>query len=176
MKNIKIKVNQEQNLKVQEKVNEMNKDRAWDVYLGNGRVSDYDIGFDRHAVCVSRNWVGFEYLAIDKDGDLILCWNKDIFDKRPEKEVSFEYFMKKKIKMKRKQTNTNKIEIKLYSANARFHLIPDLIYWKVKNKLIGKIKYSKSDKEYMYYPESNIFSFGEDEILQIYEKLKKLNK
>ena len=94
MKNIKIKVNQEQNLKVQEKVNEMNKDRAWDVYLYDGYVCSLGgIDNDGRAVCVSRNWVGFEYLAIDSDGDLILCLNKDIFDKRPEKEVSFEDFM-----------------------------------------------------------------------------------
>ena len=94
MKNVKLKVNQEQNLKVQEKVDEMNKDRAWHVYLYYGYVFSDDIAYDFPAVGVSRNWVGFEYLAIDKDGDLILCWNKDIFDKRPEKEVSFEEFMK----------------------------------------------------------------------------------
>ena len=93
MKNIKIKVNQEQNLKVQEKVNEMNKNRAWYITLTHGYLSLDDIGSGRRAVCVSQNWIGFEYLVIDSDGDLIFCWDKDIFDERKEKEVSFKDFV-----------------------------------------------------------------------------------
>jgi hypothetical protein len=96
MKNVKIKVKtDEQNLAVQKKLMELNhkNDRfAWRVALLYGfdyyNTRDYD-GF--RAVC--SVWKGFRYLVIDKDLDLVLFIDKEEWDRRKEKEVSFEEFI-----------------------------------------------------------------------------------
>jgi hypothetical protein len=96
MKNVKIKVEtDEQNLAVQKKLMELNHENerfAWDVILDSGLdyypTQDYD---DSRAVC--SMWKGFRYLVIDKDLDLVLFIDKEAWDRRKEKEVSFEEFV-----------------------------------------------------------------------------------
>ena len=97
MKNVKIKVETEQqNLKVQERVHDLNEGFGWFVYLDNG----YDFycnsqgnGNDR-AVCSRIK--NYKYLIVDVALDLIICTSEDIWKKRKEKEVSFEAFMENK--------------------------------------------------------------------------------
>jgi hypothetical protein len=96
MKNVKIKVKtDEQNLAVQKRLMELNheKDRfAWDVYLNNGFDYYFNQDIDNiRAVC--SVWKGFRYLVIDMDLDLVLFINKEVWDRRKEKEVSFEEFI-----------------------------------------------------------------------------------
>ena len=99
MKNVKIKVEtDEQNLKVQERLHELNKENGstnWYVTLDRGddycNYQDYDL--DR-AVCSS--WKKYKYIVIDVDSDLIICINEDDWKQREEKEVSFEDFMENK--------------------------------------------------------------------------------
>jgi hypothetical protein len=101
MKNVKIKVEtDEQNLKVQERVIDLNKEAgrtAWDVYLNDSydyySYQDYDT---YHAVC--SRWKHHKYLVINRDLDLIICITEDIWKKREEKEVSYEEFMERKLK------------------------------------------------------------------------------
>ena len=100
MKNVKIKVEtDEQNLKVQERLGELNKENgrtAWGVYLNYGY--DYynyqGYGVDR-AVC--SRWKHYRFLVIDKYLDFIICTTEDIWKQREEKEVSFEEFMKREL-------------------------------------------------------------------------------
>jgi hypothetical protein len=97
MKNVKIKVEtDEQNLAVQKKLMELNheKDRfAWYVILNTGYATYYNRDTDNfRAVC--SVWKGFRYLVIDMDLDLVLFINKEVWDGREEKEVSFEEFIR----------------------------------------------------------------------------------
>jgi hypothetical protein len=97
MKNIKIKVEtDEQNLAVQKKLMGLNheKDRfSWYVYLYDGYANcPYQDSDLPRAVC--SEWKGFRYLVIDKDLDLVLFINKDAWDRKKEKEVSFEEFIR----------------------------------------------------------------------------------
>ena len=95
MKNVKIKVEtDEQNLKVQERLCELNDRFAWYVYLGSG-IDDYIhqvIDDFNRAVC-SRG-KHYRFLVIDNDLDLVICMSEDIWKQREEKEVSFEAFMR----------------------------------------------------------------------------------
>ena len=98
MKNVKIKVEtDEQNLKVQKRLCELNEGFAWFVYLNDS----YDYrnnqgnGNDR-AVCSRIKQ--YKYLVVDVALDLIICTSEDIWKKRKEKEVSFEDFMKNRMK------------------------------------------------------------------------------
>jgi len=96
MNNVKIKVEtDEQNLKVQERVKELNKENGrsdWGVYRDNGTYNyDYRDNYNDLAVC--SRCKQHKYLVIDVDLDLIICTSEDIWKKREEKEVSFEDFM-----------------------------------------------------------------------------------
>ena len=99
MKNVKIKVEtDEQNLKVQERLNLLNKENGntnWYVTLYRGNDYCYYQDYDSNrAVCSS--WKKYKYLIVDVDLDLIICRNEDIWKRRKEKEVSFEDFMENK--------------------------------------------------------------------------------
>ena len=97
MKNVKIKVEtEEQNLKVQKRVHELNDGFAWRVYLDNGYDYSDSQDFDYTRAVWSR-WKKYKYLVIDVDVDLIICINGYIWKQRKEKEVSFEEFMERKI-------------------------------------------------------------------------------
>ena len=100
MRNVKIKVEtEEQNVKVQETVMDLNKEigrTALDVYL----TDSYDYyGYQNYETCrlVCSRWEKYKYLVINRDLDLYICINEDIWKKREEKEVSFEEFMERKI-------------------------------------------------------------------------------
>ena len=101
MINVKITVETEdQNLKVQERVKNLNKEAgrtAWIVYLdsGNGyyNYQDYD-----HYRAVCSRIKNYRFLVINKNLDLIICTTEDIWKKRKEKEVSFEDFMENRMK------------------------------------------------------------------------------
>ena len=96
MKNVKIKVEtEEQNLKVQERLHELNKEDsgfAWVVYLGSG-YDFYNIQDEDDYRAVRSRWKHYRFLIIDNDLDLVICMTEDIWKKRKEKEVSFEEFM-----------------------------------------------------------------------------------
>ena len=99
MKNVKIKVeNEDQNLKVQERLCGLNKEAsgfAWVVNVLNGDANYYyQVDDGSRAVC--SRWKHHKYLVIDNDLDLIICVNEYIWKKRKEKEVSFEEFMENK--------------------------------------------------------------------------------
>ena len=97
MKNVKIKVEtEEQNLKVHERLCELNEGFAWFVYLNDGYdyCNSQGNGNDR---AVWSRWKHYKYLVIEEDLDLIICTTEDIWKKRKEKEVSFEEFMEKRI-------------------------------------------------------------------------------
>jgi hypothetical protein len=96
MKNVKIKVKtDEQNLAVQKKLMELNHKNesvAWNVSLTYGYDNcDYQALDFCRAVC--SVWKGFRYLVIDKDLDLALFIDKEVWDRRKEKEVSFAEFI-----------------------------------------------------------------------------------
>ena len=97
MKNVKIKVEtDEQNLKVQERVKNLNKEAgrtAWYVILYDGFEYYYGQVTDDNFRAVCSRWKKYKYLLIDVDSDLIICTSGDIWKKRKEKEVSFEEFM-----------------------------------------------------------------------------------
>jgi ABC-type oligopeptide transport system substrate-binding subunit len=98
MKNVKIKVKtDEQNLAVQKRLMELNhkNDRvSWYVDLSDGDdyyrnlFTDNDLS---RAVCSMLK--GYRYLVIDKDLDLVIFINKEEWDRKKEKEVSFEEFI-----------------------------------------------------------------------------------
>jgi len=101
MKNVKIKVEtDEQNLKVQERLCEFNKENRrtnWYVTLydgyGNYYYQDYDY---TRAVC--SMWKHYKYLVIDNDLDLVIYIDEWDWKQRKEKEVSFDEFMDNRIK------------------------------------------------------------------------------
>ena len=101
MINVKIKVEtDEQNLKVQEKLCELNKENgrtAWRVYLSNGNDYCYYQDYDSNRAVCSR-WKQYKYLVINKILDLVIYIDEWDWKQRKEKEVSFEEFMKNKIK------------------------------------------------------------------------------
>ena len=96
MKNVKIKVEtEEQNLKVQERLCELNKENgrtAWYVLLYNGIDNCIDLDSDYYRAVCSR-WKHYRFLVLDVDLDLIICINEYVWKRRKEKEVSFEEFM-----------------------------------------------------------------------------------
>ena len=98
MKNVKIKVEtEEQNLKVQERLQELNKEvgrSAWYVYLDHGYYDSREGAYNR---AVSYKRKHFRFLVIDKYLDFIICTTEDIWKQREEKEVSFEEFMKREL-------------------------------------------------------------------------------
>lgn len=92
IKNVKLKVEtDEENQYVFNKLVEVNKEFAWLVYLNLGY--DYycsqDFDFVR-AVC--SEWKGFRNLVIESNGDLILFVHEKYYNKRKEKEITFEEF------------------------------------------------------------------------------------
>ena len=93
IKNIKLKVEtDEENQYVLNKLIDINKDFAWIVYLFYG-YDYYDIFQDydsSRAVC--SVWKGFRYFVICDDFALILYALKDRYDRRNEKEITFEEF------------------------------------------------------------------------------------
>ena len=99
MKNVKIKVETEQqNLKVQERVHELNKEAgrtAWIVYLdyGDGYYNFYQ-GNDYYRAVCSR-WKHYKYLLINKNLNLVIYSDECDWKKRKEKEVSFDEFMER---------------------------------------------------------------------------------
>ena len=85
MKNVKIKVEtDEQNLKVQERLKDLNKENGntnWYVTLYCGNDSCYYQDYDSNrAVCSS--WKKYKYLAVDVDLDLIICIDEWDWKKR----------------------------------------------------------------------------------------------
>jgi len=91
MKNIKLKVEtDEQNQKVFEKMYELY-GHKWVILLVGGDGGWSNQGFAYRAVC--SRWKGFRHFAINNDNDFILFVHKDDWEKRKEKEVSFEEFM-----------------------------------------------------------------------------------
>ena len=98
MKNVKIKVEtDEQNLKVQERLYELNKEAgrtAWRVYLDRGNDYYGYQGSDNYRAVCAR-WKKYKYLVITKNVDLVMYIGEWVWKKRKEKEVSFEDFMEK---------------------------------------------------------------------------------
>ena len=98
MKNVKIKVEtDEQNLKVQKRLCELNEGFAWSVYLNDGYGYYNRQDYDGNRAVWSR-WKHYKYLVIDVDLDLMICINEYIWKQRKEKEVSFEEFMENRMK------------------------------------------------------------------------------
>jgi hypothetical protein len=95
MKNVKIKVEtDEQNLAVQKRLMELNHKNerfSWSVSLNTGYACYYQAADYNRAVC--SMWKGFRYLVIDKDLDLVIFIDKEAWDRRKEKEVSFAEFV-----------------------------------------------------------------------------------
>lgn len=183
MNNIKLKVNSpEQNMQVQKKVKELNRERGhWNVFLNHGFVNAID--YVLRAVYVSRNWSGFEYLVIDKDNDLILCTNKEAFDKRQEKEVSFEEFIgidNNKIKLEVGKSYKNKngevVKIVALTSHPLFKFIDSdnstytengrLDYGVTEYDLIEEFGGVQDTKKSL----SSFFNFNEDVFKEIYKK------
>ena len=92
IKNIKLKVEtDEENQYVLNKLRDVNKGFAWSVPLFDGYdfYGTQGLGYGR-AVC--SEWKSFRYLVIDKDCNLILCAFEDYYNKRQEKEITFDEF------------------------------------------------------------------------------------
>ena len=99
MKNVKIKVEtDDQNLNVQERLCELNKENgrsAWYVRLDRGYYDSREGAYNR---AVSSRKKHYRFLVINKWLDLVIFIDEDDWKKRKEKEVSFDEFMGRRSK------------------------------------------------------------------------------
>lgn len=92
LKNIKVTVEtDEQNQYVLKTLQNMNTNCAWCVGLNYG-CDDYETQSLDSGRVVCSVWKGFRYLVIEDDGELILCTTKEYYDRRHEKEITFQQF------------------------------------------------------------------------------------
>ena len=96
MKNVKIKVETDvQNLKVQKRLYELNKEVGRNKLYVRFDRGYYDGGKGAYYQAVRSRWKHYRFLVINKWLDLVICIDEDAWKKSKEKEVSFEEFMEK---------------------------------------------------------------------------------
>lgn len=85
--NKKLKVEtDEENLLVQKKIIEED-GNAWVVLFYNGYVYNGGVGYNGHAVCVSRKH--YRYFIVDSFGNLVFC-EEDVYNKSHNEEISLK--------------------------------------------------------------------------------------
>jgi hypothetical protein len=68
-------------------------DFAWAVFLDGGGDYFFDSQDFDDPLAFCSVWKGFRYFAVDIYNDLILCISEEEYNKRHEKEITFEEFI-----------------------------------------------------------------------------------